>query len=679
MNPSDTTADGLRLAELKKQLNEHAYKYYVLDSPTISDNEYDALFQELLRIEDNNPELVTEDSPSRRVGGVPLDKFDQVEHRVAMLSLENAFDQDDILDFEKRLHRFLNSSASLQYVAEPKLDGLAVELIYDNGSLVQALTRGDGKVGEKVTEQVRTIGAIPLKLRRTVPPILEVRGEVFINREGFRTLNRQRQERGEALFANPRNAAAGSLRQLDPRVTARRPLRFFAYGVSTTENVDAAGQYGLLDFLQQCGLPVNPLTRHCPTIEDVIETYADFLARRHELDYEIDGMVVKVDDFLVQQRLGFKARAPRWAVACKFPATQATTTLVDIIHQVGRTGAITPVGVLAPVKVDGAVISRATLHNQEEIERKDLRIGDTVLIQRAGDVIPEVIKPITASRTGAEKTIVEPTSCPVCHQPLYKNHGETVTRCRNTLCPAQKLRALIHFTSKAGLDIEGLGKKYIEQLFTRGLVSDIPDIFTLDPKQLAKLEGWGEKSAAKVVAAISAKKHPPLSTLLAALGIRFIGEVTASLLEQRFTTLGALTEAGVEELLEIDGIGEQTAHSLYEYFREPRTTELLLRLDDLGVSPARKAISAGGSLQGKSFLFTGSLLSLSRNEAKARVKEHGGEIATTVSTKLSHVVAGDNPGSKLEKARRLGKQILDEEGFLALLTLAKQSTKQPTE
>lgn len=672
MIPSDTTADGLRLTELKELLNEHAYNYYVLDSPTISDGEYDALFQELLRIEENNPDLVTEDSPSRRVGGAPLDKFDQVEHRVAMLSLENAFDQKGILDFEKRLHRFLNSTASLQYVAEPKLDGLAVELIYDNGTLVQALTRGNGKVGENVSEQVRTIGAIPLKLRRTVPSILEVRGEVFINREGFRALNRQRLDAGEALFANPRNAAAGSLRQLDPKVTARRPLRFFAYGVATTENVAAAGQYALLEFLQQCGLPVNPLTRLCPSIEDVIEAYSDFLARRHELDYEIDGMVVKVDDFLLQQRLGFKARAPRWAVACKFPATQATTTLVDITHQVGRTGAITPVAILSPVNVDGAVISRATLHNQEEIERKDLRIGDTVLIQRAGDVIPEVIKPIAANRTGAEKKIVEPTFCPVCHHQLHKKEGEAVTRCRNTLCPAQKLRALIHFTSKAGLDIDGLGKKYVEQLFTHGLVSDIPDIFTLDPKELARLEGWGEKSAAKVVGAIAAQKHPPLSTLLAALGIRFIGEVTASLLEQRFTSLGALTGASVEELLEIDGIGGQTAHSLYEYFREPRTTELLLRLEDLGVSPARKDISGGG-LQGKSFLFTGSLHSLSRNEAKARVKEHGGEIATTVNAKVSYVVAGDNPGAKLEKARKLGKEIVDEEGFLDLLNLAKQS------
>ncbi|MFN2352973.1 MAG: NAD-dependent DNA ligase LigA [Desulfopila sp.] len=673
MSRSNATADGLRLAELKTLLNEHAHAYHVLDSPTISDSEYDALFQELLDLEKNNPELVSEDSPSRRVGGAPLEAFDQAEHRVAMLSLENAFDHDDILAFEKRLHRFLNSSASLQYVAEPKLDGLAVELIYDNGTLVQALTRGDGKVGENVSEQVRTIGAIPLKLRRTVPSILEVRGEVFINREGFRALNRQRRERGEALFANARNAAAGSLRQLDPRVTAQRPLRFFAYGVSATANVDAAGQYALLDFLRQCGLPVNPLTRLCPTIEDVIDTYAGFLARRHELDYDIDGMVVKVDDFVLQQRLGFKARAPRWAVACKFPATQATTTLIDITHQVGRTGAITPVAVLAPVTVDGAVISRATLHNQEEIERKDLRIGDTVLIQRAGDVIPEVIKPIAAKRTGAEKTIAEPTACPVCHHQLHKKEGETITRCRNTLCPAQKLRALIHFTSKAGLDIEGLGKKYIEQLFTHGLVSDIPDIFTLNSKKLAELEGWGEKSAAKVVGAIAAKKHPSLAALLAALGIRFIGEVTASLLEQRFTTLGALTGASVEELLEIEGIGGQTAHSLYEYFREPRTAKLLLRLEELGVSPARKKISAGGGLQGKSFLFTGTLHSLSRNEAKARVKEHGGDIATTVSTKLTHVVAGDNPGSKLEKARKHDKEILDEEDFLALLTLAKQS------
>lgn len=656
-----------RLIELKKELSEHAHNYYVLDNPTISDSEYDALFQELLRLEEQNPDLVSEDSPSRRVGGPPLDKFAQAAHRLPMLSLENAFNKEDIVEFEQRLNRFLNSTVPLEYVVEPKLDGLAIELIYQNGHLSRALTRGDGRVGEDVTQQVLTIGAIPLKLRKAVPELLEVRGEVFMDKAGFRTLNRKRQEQGEPLFANPRNAAAGSLRQLDPRETAKRPLRFFAYGISSTSGIDCSGQYHLLKYLQNCGLPINTMTRRCPTIEDVIRAYNDFVAIRHQLDYEIDGMVVKVDSFSLQDRLGYKARAPRWAVACKFPSTQATTRLVDITYQVGRTGAITPVALLEPVKVDGAVISRATLHNQEEIDRKDLRIGDTVLLQRAGDVIPEVIKPISEKRTGAEIRVSAPTHCPVCNHVLVKTTGEKILRCGNTLCQAQKLRGLIHFTSKAGLDIEGLGKKYVEQLFEEKIINDIPDIFSLDPQRLAQLDGWGEKSATKVVEAVAAKKHPALATLLAALGIRFIGEVTAALLEQQFVNLSALSEATIEDLLEIDGIGEQTAKSLVSYFQESRTKEILQRLDKHGVSPSGPERKEGGTLSGKRFLFTGSLESLSRSEAKKLVKENGGEIATSVNAKLTHVVVGSKPGSKLEKARQLEKEILSEKDFLALL------------
>jgi DNA ligase (NAD+) len=667
MNQSKKNQDKKRLAELKKELSEHAHNYYVLDNPTISDSEYDQLFQELLLLEQQYPDLVSADSPSRRVGGPPLEKFDQVAHRVPMLSLENAFNADDIIDFENRLNRFLNSSAPLEYVAEPKLDGLAVELIYTDGRLSRALTRGDGKVGEDVTPQVLTIGAIPLTLRTETPDILEVRGEVFMDKKGFQDLNKLRQEQGEQLFANPRNAAAGSLRQLSPQVTAQRPLRFFAYGISMPSEVDCTGQYQLLEYLQRCGLPTNNLTRRCSTIEEVIHAYDDFVATRHQLDYEIDGMVVKVDNFALQDRLGNKARAPRWAIACKFPSTQATTRLVDITFQVGRTGAITPVAILDPVKVDGATISRSTLHNQEEIDRKDLRIGDTVLIQRAGDVIPEVIKPICEKRTGSETRVQAPTICPVCSHSLTKIEGEKILRCGNTLCQAQKLRGLIHFTSKAGLDIEGLGKKYIEQLFEEKMISDIPDIFHLDPDLLAKLDGWGEKSAAKVIEAVSARKSPSLANLLAALGIRFIGEVTASLLEQQFATLGALANATVNDFIEIDGIGEQTANSLVAYFQEPRTIEILQKLEQQGVSPASPQTAHNGSLAGKCFLFTGGLESLSRNETKKRIKENGGEIATSVTSKLTHVVLGNKPGSKLEKARQMGKTIINEQEFLELL------------
>ncbi len=656
-----------RLAWLKRQLQEHAHNYHVLDNPTISDGEYDALFQELLHIEEECPELITPDSPSRRVGGAPLDKFTQVAHNIPMLSLENAFSDADIIDFEKRLLRYLNTAETPDYVVEVKLDGLAVELIYRDGKLDRALTRGDGFTGEDVTAQVYTIASVPLALRRPVEGVLEVRGEVFMDKEGFAGLNRQRRLNGEQLFANPRNAAAGSLRQLNPKITAGRSLRFFAYGVSTTGNFNGNGQYALLAYLKTLGLPVNELTRLCTSIDDVIASYHELQASRAELPYDIDGVVVKVDSFALQERLGNKARAPRWAVACKFPATQATTRLIEISYQVGRTGAITPVAILEPVHVGGALVSRATLHNQEEVDRKDLRIGDTVLIQRAGDVIPEVVKPVIEKRQGNEKKIAAPVACPVCGHTLVKNEGEVVIRCPNPLCAAQKLRGLIHFTSKAGLDIDGLGKKYVEQLFQEKILTDIPDIFTLRHEQLAQLPGWGDKSAANVLQAIAAQKKPRLSKLLAALGIRFIGETTAALLEQQFFSLGALAQTSPEELLHIDGIGERTAQSLAAYFNDPRTKNILQRLEELGVSPTTAPSKTAGTLSGMHFLFTGSLQALSRSEAKKKVKEHGGEIATSVNKKLTHVVVGEKPGSKLTKAKEQGKQIINEAQFLTLL------------
>ncbi len=656
-----------QLAELTEQLSEHAYNYYVLDNPTISDSEYDQLLHELIEIEKRYPELITPDSPSQRVGGIALDKFTQVAHRVPMLSLENAFIDEDIFEFEKKINRFLNINNPAEYIAEPKLDGLAVELVYQDGSLILASTRGDGSTGEDVTAQVRTIAAIPLKLREEVDGLLEVRGEVFMDKAGFRKLNEDQQKKDMPLFANPRNAAAGSLRQLDPKITAERSLRFFAYGVSSPQTTNCATQTGLLHHLKNLGLPVNELTRHCRIINDAIEAFHSFLAIRHDLPYDIDGMVIKVDSFTLQNRLGNKARAPRWAVACKFPATQVTTRLNDILYQVGRTGAITPVAMLDPVQVDGAVISRATLHNQEELERKGLRIGDTVLIQRAGDVIPEIIKPIEEKRDGTETAIIAPLTCPVCDHSLVKKEGEAVTRCPNTLCPAQKLRALIHFTSKAGLDIEGLGKKVIEQLFEERIVCDIQDIFTLTHGQLACLDGWGEKSATNALAAIASKKSPSLGKLLAALGIRFIGEVTATLLEKRFSSLRALAEAKEEELLDIEGIGEQSAKSLTSYFKETQTLDLLQQLENYGVTPKQQHLSNTGSLSGLTFLFTGGLETLSRNEAKKLVKENGGQVATSVNKKLTHIVAGIKPGSKLKKGAELGKVIINENEFLTLL------------
>ena len=660
--------DAQRIVELRRLINEHNYRYYTLDAPTASDAEYDRLFAELLDLEARHPEMASEDSPSRRVGGPPVTSFSQVEHRVAMLSLENAFTEADILAFEERIRRFLNQKGDLAYVIEPKLDGLAVELVYRDGQLIQGSTRGDGQTGEDITEQLRTVKSIPLRLLRPVEGLFEVRGEVYMENAGLIRLNEQQLKAGRPPFANPRNAAAGSLRQLDPAVTARRPLKFFAYGVAAPAETGLSGQHELLSWLATLGLPVNQLTRFCPTIAEVVAGFAEFAELRHTLPYEIDGMVVKVDMFQLQERLGSKIRAPRWAVACKFPAKQETTRLLDVEFQVGRTGAITPVAILDPVSVGGVMVSRATLHNQDELQRKDLRIGDTVLVQRAGDVIPEIVMAITENRTGKETPVTMPTLCPACGQPLTRPEDEAVTRCQNLHCTAQRLQGLIHFASKAGLDIDGLGRKNVEQLVETGLVGDIPDIFTLDQAALEQLDGWGSKSAENVLAAIRNKTRPPLGRFLAALGIRYIGEINATTLEAHFSSLAELAAAEREQLLEIEGIGEQAAASVVEFFRSERGQRLLQRLAEIGVEPVRPESAAGDlPLAGMVVLFTGGLATLSRDEAKKLVRENGGQVATSVTQKTTHVVAGDKAGSKIRKAEELGKQILSEEQFLSLI------------
>jgi DNA ligase (NAD+) len=661
--------DAQRIIELRRLISEHNYRYYTLDAPTVSDAEYDRLFAELLALEARHPELASEDSPSRRVGGPPVTAFSQVDHRVAMLSLENAFTEADILAFEERIRRFLNQREELAYVIEPKLDGLAVELVYRDGQLIQGTTRGDGQTGEDITEQLRTIKSIPLRLFRPVDGLFEVRGEVYMENAGLIRLNEQQLKSDRPPFANPRNAAAGSLRQLDPAVTASRPLKFFAYGVAAPAGTGLAGQYKLLSWLATLGLPVNQLTRFCPTIAEVVAGFAEFADLRHKLPYEIDGMVVKVDSFLLQERLGNKIRAPRWAVACKFPAKQETTRLIAVDFQVGRTGAITPVAILEPVNVGGVVVSRATLHNQDELQRKDLRIGDTVLVQRAGDVIPEVVMAIAENRTGTEIQIEMPTNCPACGQPLTRPEDEVVTRCQNLHCTAQRLQGLVHFASKAGLDIDGLGRKNVEQLIETGLISDIPDIFTLNQTALEQLDGWGTKSAENVLAAIREKTRPPLGRFLAALGIRYIGEITAATLEGHYSSLAELAEAEREHLLEIEGIGEQAAASVVEFFRSERGQLLLQRLAEIGVEPVRPAAATDSlPLAGMVILFTGGLANLSRDEAKKLVRENGGQVATSVTQKTTHVVAGDKAGSKIRKAEELGKQILTEEQFLSLVS-----------
>jgi len=668
-NPADMEQTRTRLQELREQLTFHAHRYYVLDDPVIADVEYDRMFQQLLDIEEQFPELVTPDSPSLRVGGASLDGFAEAEHAYPMLSLDNVFGPTELAAFENKIHRYLQSTEPLTYATEPKLDGLAVELVYEKGVFVQGSTRGDGLVGENITAQLQTVQAIPLHLMdgfHLIPDKLAVRGEVFLPRKGFAELNRQRAEQGEPLFANPRNAAAGSLRQLDPKVTATRPLSFFVYAVADTGIVPCGNLEELFTWLGRIGFRVNPLIKFCSSLAEVQNHYEHLQKVRHELEYEIDGMVVKVNDFALQQRLGNTARAPRWATAWKFPAIQATTVMKNVDFQVGRTGSVTPVAILEPVNVDGAVVQRASLHNRDEIERKGLMIGDHVLIQRAGDVIPEVVKPITEQRTGSEKNIVFPDKCPVCSHSLERPQGEAITRCVNPHCPAQRLQSLIYFAGKSGLDIEGLGRRNMEQLMKVGLVKDIPDIFRLRQENLAGLDGWGEKSADNALLAVENARHTSLSRFLGALGIRHVGEVTAELLARHFRTLDAVMAAEQDNLLEIEGIGEQATASLIDYFSDSSTRQMLARLLELGLD-IKPPETGTKPLDGEVFLFTGSLQAMSRNEAKQLVKEMGGQVVSGISKRVTHLVAGEKGGGKLKKAAAMDIPIIKEEKFLQLV------------
>lgn len=658
-----------RLQELREQLTYHAHRYYVLDDPVIADVEYDRMFQQLLEIEEQFPELITPDSPSLRVGGAPLDGFAEAEHASPMLSLDNVFGPTELAAFENKIHRYLQSTEPLTYSMEPKLDGLAVELVYEKGVFVQGSTRGDGLVGENITAQLQTVQAIPLHLLdgvHSIPDQLVVRGEVFLPRKGFAELNQQRAEQGEPLFANPRNAAAGSLRQLDPKVTATRPLSFFVYAVADTGIVPCGNLEELFTWLGRIGFRVNPLIKFCCSLPEVQAHYEYLQKIRHDLEYEIDGMVIKVSNFVLQQRLGNTARAPRWATAWKFPAIQATTVMMDVDFQVGRTGSVTPVAILEPVNVDGAVVQRASLHNRDEIERKGLMIGDHVLIQRAGDVIPGVVKPIIEQRTGKEQSIVFPDRCPVCSHPLERPQGEAITRCVNPHCPAQRLQSLIYFAGKSGLDIEGLGRRNMEQLVEVGLVKDIPDIFQLRHEKLAVLDGWGDKSANNVLQAVENAKHTSLSRFLGALGIRHVGEVTAELLARHFRTLNAVMAAEKDNLLEIEGIGEQAAASLTDYFSDTSTRQMLAQLLELGLD-IKPPETGTKPLEGEVFLFTGSLQSMSRNEAKQLVKEMGGQVVSGISKRVTQLIAGEKGGGKLKKAAAMDIPIIKEDEFLQLV------------
>ncbi|MCR9315728.1 NAD-dependent DNA ligase LigA [Vibrio alginolyticus] len=662
-----------RLEELKESLHYHAVRYYVEDNPEIPDAEYDRLMRELLDIEAENPDLITVDSPSQRVGGQPLSAFSQVTHEVPMLSLDNAFDDSELDSFHKRAQERVGSQSVKEYCCEPKLDGLAVSLLYENGVLVQAATRGDGTTGENITENVRTIKAIPLKLRgNDWPNRLEVRGEVFMPKAGFEKLNELARKKGEKIFVNPRNAAAGSLRQLDSRITASRLLSFYAYSVGVVQGAElAASHYERFLQIKSWGLPMCPETKRVESLADVKAYYQDILQRRDALPYEIDGVVIKIDDIAVQERLGFVARAPRWAIAYKFPAQEEMTTLNEVEFQVGRTGAITPVAKLEPVFVGGVTVSNATLHNADEIERLQVKIGDHVVIRRAGDVIPQVVSVIKERRPETARDIVFPTQCPVCGSHVERIEGEAVTRCMGGLvCQAQRKQALKHFVSRKALDVDGLGDKVIEQLVDREMVKTPADLFKLSAGILTVLDRMGPKSAQNIVNALEKSKETTLPRFLYSLGIREVGEATAANLAMHFKTLGAIQNATEEQLIEVQDIGAVVAQHITTFFSEEQNQAVVKDLLEQGIHwPEINTTEQVGELplEGKTVVLTGTLSQLGRTEAKEALQALGAKVTGSVSKKTDILFAGENAGSKLAKAQELGIEIKTEQDLLELM------------
>ena len=661
-----------RIEALREQLNYHSYRYYVLDDPELTDADYDRMFRELQELEEQFPNLITPDSPTQRVGGEPLAAFEPVRHATPMLSLDNAFDDQELRDFDARLHRLLEIEEPFEYTVEPKMDGVAVELVYINGLFEVGSTRGDGVTGENITANLKTIKSIPLRLRDeeiSLPARLDVRGEVYYPTEAFKKLNREREEAGEPTFVNPRNSASGSLRQLDPAITATRPLDIFVYGLGLIEGYELTSQWQALLAFKKWGLRVNPLITLCTGIEAAIEHYHNFVRMRESLPYEIDGVVIKLNEFRLQEKAGVRSRSPRWAIARKFPAHQETTRVVDIIAQVGRTGAITPVAILEPVIVGGVEVRRATLHNQDEIDRKDIRVGDTVIIQRAGDVIPEIIKVVTSKRSTNSQKYTLPKTCPACGSQLVRLEGEAVLRCENITCPAQIKESIKHFASKGAMDIDGLGDKLVEQLLAKGLISSHADLYFLQRDQLIGLDRMAEKSADNLLRAIDSSRRVPLDRFLYALGIRHVGEHIAKVLAQHYGELKKIMRAQEEELMAINEIGPQVASSIVTFFREPRNQKLIERLFEGGVRIEKQqgAAEADQRFAGKTFVFTGALEKFTRKEAEKLVEERGGRAASSVSKKTDYLVAGPGAGSKLEKARSLGVAVITEDDFLEML------------
>ncbi len=659
-----------RMEALRDQLQEHNYRYYVLDDPVVSDAEYDRLLRELQELESDHPDLISSDSPTQRVGAHPSEGFDTVAHRIPMLSLGNAFSEEEVAEFDRRVREQLDLD-EVVYSAEPKLDGVAIALRYERGRLKLAATRGDGRSGEDVTTNVRTIRAVPLKLRGDgIPETLEVRGEIFMTRSGFSELNERLADAGEKTFVNPRNAASGSLRQLDSRITARRPLHFYCYQAATTDDLPGCHSE-ILERLREMGLPVSPEARKVHGLEGLLDYYGKAGERRDRLDYDIDGVVYKVDDLDQQQELGFVSRAPRWAIAHKFPAQEEITRLLAIEVQVGRTGALTPVARLDPVFVGGVTVTNATLHNADEVRRKDVRPGDYVVVRRAGDVIPEIVRSIPERREQALEQWQMPDSCPECGSAVEQVEGEAAARCTGGLvCPAQRKRALEHFASRTAMDIDGLGEKVIAQLVERDLVHSPADLYSLDRDALAGLERMGEKSADNLIAALEDSKRVTLGRLLYALGIREVGAVTAQALARHFGTLDALVAAPVEALESVRDVGPVVARHVHAFFDEAHNRKVIDELLAAGVryEPEEATAEAGElPLAGCTYVLTGSLSGLTRSEAKKRLEALGARVTGSVSKNTTALVAGDSPGSKLDRARELGIEVLDEDALGKLL------------
>jgi len=660
-----------RIQTLRDEINRHNYLYYVLDSPEVSDAEYDRLFDELAQLEKQHPELVTPDSPTQRVGAAPLEEFKSVRHSLPMLSLNKANTVGDFLDFHRRVLELSGAAEEeIEYTVEPKFDGLAVELVYENGVLSLGCTRGDGTTGEDVTLNLRTIRRVPLRLLGNPnPPLIEVRGEVIMNKRDFEKLNQARLEGEEPLFANPRNAAAGSVRQLDPRITSTRPLSMYAYGIGRIEGKELTHHWETLLYLKHLGFRVSQYVELCRTTGEIREYYEKILSLRNDLPYEIDGIVVKVNPFVLQERMGVLSRSPRWAVAWKFPPQQENTKIRDIIVSVGRTGALTPVALLEPVKVGGVEVSRATLHNEDELRKKDVRIGDTVVVQRAGDVIPEVVKVIESQRTGQEKPFIMPDKCPVCGSRVERPPGEAIHRCTGIACPAQIKENIKHFVSRGAMDIEGIGSKYLEQMIDKKIIEDQADLYFLTKEDLGKMDRMGDKLAENMLKAVDRSRNPSLANLIYALGIRNVGTHLAAVLARNFKSVDNLARQGVEDLAQVHEIGPIVAQSIYNFFRNPKNTRVLEKLKQGGVQFPREEVEEKKPtpLSGKTVVLTGGLDSFSRDEARRIIEELGGRVTSSVSKKTDFVIVGKDPGSKYDDALRLGVKTLDENEFKKMI------------